>query len=67
METEENDHYSKIVKILSKHPEGLTTVDIAKLLGSHRQTIAKYIYLLVGKGKVYQRKVGSAKICYLKK
>lgn len=57
----------KIVKLLKEHPEGLTTVEIAKLLNTHRHTITKYIYALVGAGIIYQRIVGPAKICYLKK
>ena len=63
----ENEIAEKIVKLLHEHPEGLTTVDIAKFLGSHRHTITKYIYLLIGEGKIYQREVGPAKICYLKR
>jgi len=60
------DVNSKIVEILKEHPEGLTTVDIAKHIGMTRQSVTKYIYQLLGEGAVYQRKVGTAKICYLK-
>ena len=63
----ENGTIEKIVELLHKHPEGLTTVDIARLLGSHRHTITKYIYQLNGEGKIYQRKVGPARLCYLKR
>jgi len=55
-----------IIKLLKEHPEGLTTVEIARMLGSHRHTITKYIYQLVGEGLINQRKIGSAKLCYLK-
>jgi DNA-binding IclR family transcriptional regulator len=56
----------KIVEILMKHPEGLTLENIAKLTGMSRLTTTKYIHELLGEGKVYQRKVGMAKLCYLK-
>jgi len=49
-----------------KHPEGLTISSLAKATGLHRHTSAKYLYELVGSGIVRQRKIGSAKLCYLK-
>jgi predicted transcriptional regulator len=61
-----NNFRERIIKILIKHPEGLTTIEIARILGSHRHTITKYIYQLVGEGVIYQREVGTAKLCYLK-
>jgi len=57
----------QIVEILSKHPEGLTAVDLAKLLGIHRHTVTKYIYQLIGSEEIHQRQVGPAKLCYLSK
>ena len=62
----ENHFKERIVEVLRKHPEGLTTVDIAKLIGSHRHTVTKYIYQMVGEGAIYQRSIGAAKLCYLK-
>ena len=61
-----NNYREVIIKLLKEHPEGLTTVDISRMLGSHRHTITKYIYQLVGEDLIHQRKVGSAKLCYLK-
>jgi predicted transcriptional regulator len=55
----------RIILVLKKHPEGLTTVEIAGLLKMNRYTITKYIYSLVGAGIITQRVVGPAKICYL--
>jgi len=63
---EKNKMREKIIKVLSKHPEGLPILTIAKLVGSHRHTITKYVYELIGSGIIYQRRVGSAKLCYLK-
>jgi len=62
----ENNIREKIVKILKEHPEGLTTIDIAKLIGMNRLTISKYVYGLISENLIYQRKIGPAKICYLK-
>jgi len=59
------DVEEKIIDLLSKHPEGLTAVDISKILGMHRHTATKYINRLVGSEKIYQRQVGPAKLCYL--
>jgi hypothetical protein len=56
----------KILSILKKHPEGLTTVDMASLIGIGRQSLAKYVYQLVGEGEILQREIGTAKLCYLK-
>jgi len=56
-----------IVDILKEHPEGLTTVDIAKYIGMSRHSVTKYIYQLLGEETIFQKEVGAAKLCYLKK
>lgn len=61
------DFEKKIINLLSKHPEGLTTIDISKILGIHRHTATKYVNQLVESEKIYQRQVGPAKLCYLSK
>jgi len=58
---------AEIIELLSKHPEGLTSMDISKQLGMHRHTITKYLYQLVGSEEIHQRQVGPAKLCYLSK
>ncbi|MEM5778761.1 MAG: helix-turn-helix domain-containing protein [Candidatus Aenigmatarchaeota archaeon] len=58
---------NEIIEILEKHPEGLTLVEIEKIIGVSKHTVAKYIYQLVGEGLIYQREVGTAKLCYLVK
>jgi Fic family protein len=55
-----------IIEALKQHPEGLTTVDIARIVGSHRHTVTKYIYQLVGEGVIHQRGIGNAKLCYIR-
>ncbi len=57
----------KIIDLLMEYPEGLTTVDIAKALNVHRHTVTRYVYELVGAGIISQRKIGPAKLNYVKK
>lgn len=60
-----NNVGEKIIKTLRGHPEGLTILEVAKLVGMHRHTVTKYIYHLIGTETVYQRDVAAAKLCYL--
>jgi DNA-binding IclR family transcriptional regulator len=55
-----------IIKTLKSHPEGLTLQKIADLTKMSRLTATKYVHELIGEGKLYQRNVGMAKLCYLK-
>jgi len=55
-----------IIETLKKHPEGLTLQKIANLTDMSRLTATKYVHELIGEGKIYQRSVGMAKLCYLK-
>ena len=55
-----------IIKILEKHPEGLTVKALSSKIGVSRQTVVKYIFELKGSGIVYRRRVGSATLHYLK-
>ncbi len=54
-----------ILNLLSKHPEGLTITAIAEKLGIHRHTVTKYLKDLILSGKVNERNVGMAKLCFL--
>jgi predicted transcriptional regulator len=56
----------KVIETLIKHPEGLIVNEISKILGIHRHTLTKYIYQLVGEQLIYQRRIGSAKLCCLR-
>ena len=62
----ENNVREKIIKILEKHPEGLTILNISEIIGMNRITVSKYIYGLIAEKLVYQRKIGPAKMCYLR-
>ena len=55
----------KVIEVLVKHPEGLTIIEISKILGIHRHTLTKYIYQLIGEDAIKYRMVGTAKLCYL--
>lgn len=62
---DKNGVKNRILRILKKHPEGLTILDMAGFLEVSRVTIAKYIYGLTAGGIIRQRQVGPAKMCYL--
>ena len=61
----ENHSRERIIKVLKKHPEGLTILDISKITKLNRITVAKYVYGLIAEGLISQRKIGPAKLCYL--
>lgn len=56
-----------ILGILKSHPEGLTITSIASLANLHRHTVTKYVKNLILSGRVQERYVGMAKLCYLSK
>jgi len=56
----------KIFNYLKKHPEGTMLLDLADAINVHRHTVTKYVYRLDGAGKIKIRKIGIAKLCYLK-
>ena len=60
------DPRRKIIEVLKKHPEGLTIQQISSMIGLSRLTTAKYLHELLGAEIITQRKVGRAKLCYLK-
>jgi DNA-binding IclR family transcriptional regulator len=63
METEAR---RRIIEILKDHPEGLTLLDIARIIGMNRVTVSKYVYGLVSEGIIQLRTIGPAKLCCLK-
>jgi DNA-binding IclR family transcriptional regulator len=56
-----------ILKLLEKHPEGMTITNISKALNTPRQTVSKYVYALISRELIEQREVGRAKVCFLKR
>ncbi len=63
----ENNFREKIIENLKEHPEGLTILNIAENTKINRITVSKYIFGMVSGGLIFQRKVGPAKLCYLKR
>jgi len=61
-----NNVRERIIEILKKHPEGLTILELTKIMGMNRITISKYVYGLISEDLISQRRVGPAKICCLK-
>lgn len=64
--SDKNGVAGRVRSVLREHPEGLSILDIAKLVGVHRHTVTKYIYQMIGSAEIYQREVGPVKLCYLK-
>ena len=61
-----NNVRESIISILRKENSGLSITDISEKIGMNRRSVTKYIYQLLGEGLLYHRKVGTAKLCYLK-
>jgi DNA-binding IclR family transcriptional regulator len=61
------DPKKDILGCLDKHPEGLTIQEIADITRLNRLTVSKYVAVLIAEGRFIERKVGSAKLCYLKR
>ncbi len=55
-----------VIGLLKKHKEGLTVVEIARILKFSRNTIAVYLAGLKGEGKIWIRNIGMAKLNYWK-
>lgn len=60
--------YSKeiILNIIKEHPEGLTIQNISKIAKMSRITATKYVHELIGEGKIVERKIGIARLLFLK-
>ena len=63
---EKNNARERIIKTLKEHPEGLTIMNISKIIGMNRITTSKYVYGLISEGLIDQRKIGPAKLCCMK-
>ena len=57
---------NKIIKTLMENPQGLTIIDISKIVGASRFTISKYVYWLSAEKTILQKHIGPAKICCLR-
>jgi PAS domain S-box-containing protein len=55
----------RIRELLSSHKEGLSITEIAGMLAMNRNTVAKYMDILHGRGTVDGRKRGTSKVFFL--
>lgn len=58
---------SKILKLLSRHPEGLTVTQASKKSRLNYMTVSKYLEILRVEGRVDYVQVGMAKLFRMKK
>jgi PAS domain S-box-containing protein len=55
----------KILDILKANPRGMSVSDIAQELGANRNTVSRYLDMLLISGEVEMRTYGKAKVFYL--
>ena len=56
-----------LIKVLTKHPDGLSIQELAKKSNLHRHTVSKYVLALKEAGLIEQKEIGRAKVCILSK
>ncbi|OPY35908.1 MAG: PAS fold protein [Methanoregula sp. PtaU1.Bin051] len=59
------DDIARIKVALADHPKGMSITDIAKKVGIHRNSVAKYMDILHIQGAVDEYKVGTSKLYFL--
>ena len=60
------DRTKRILKLLEKHPRGLTTTALAEKCGVSRQTMIADVRELMALGKIEMQTAGPAKLYYIK-
>ncbi|MDP3027665.1 MAG: hypothetical protein Q8N63_08215 [Nanoarchaeota archaeon] len=55
-----------VINLLKKHKEGLTVIEISRILKISRNTAAVYLAELKGERKIWIRNIGMAKLNYWK-
>jgi PAS domain S-box-containing protein len=58
----ESAQIEKAQQIIAEHPEGLSVSQVAELLGSNRNSTARYLGLLAAQGYVDERTIGPTKL-----
>ncbi|QYZ79367.1 PAS domain S-box protein [Methanofollis formosanus] len=56
---------SRIIELLREEPRGLSTSEISRRLGMNRNSVAKYLNMLVVSGHLEMQEVAVAKVYYL--
>lgn len=59
------EELTKVKKILKANPKGMTLTDISKELNINRNSVAKYLDVLLISGHVEMRSIGPAKVFFL--
>ncbi len=59
------DEIIEIKKVLKQHPRGLTITDLSHKIRLNRNSVAKYLEILLVSGQVEMRPYGPAKVYYL--
>lgn len=59
------EQISKITKVLKDNPRGMTVTEISKEIGLNRNSVAKYLEVLLISGHVEMRSYGPAKVFFL--
>ncbi|HXW98907.1 MAG TPA: PAS domain-containing protein, partial [Methanomicrobiales archaeon] len=56
---------TRITSLLRSHPRGMTITDISRYLRLNRNSVAKYLEILVTSGQVEKQRIGRAKLFFL--
>jgi PAS domain S-box-containing protein len=59
------EELTRIRNLLHGHPRGLTVTEIARRIGVNRNSVAKYLDVLITSGHVEKKAVGPAKVYFL--
>ncbi|WP_424358576.1 PocR ligand-binding domain-containing protein [Methanocella sp. MCL-LM] len=61
----DREEFALIREALKKNPRGMNVIEIAAAIDMHRQSVTKYLEMLVISGQVEMRTFGPAKVYYL--
>jgi len=61
----ERDALANIKEVLKTNPRGMNVLEVANAIGMNRQSVAKYLEMLVVSGHVDVKYFGSSKVYYL--
>ncbi|HOB17753.1 MAG TPA: PAS domain S-box protein [Candidatus Methanoculleus thermohydrogenotrophicum] len=60
-----SDAVSPLLRVLKEHPRGMSVSDIAAAVGVNRNTVSRYLDVLLVSGQVEMKTYGKAKVFYL--
>lgn len=61
----DRDEFARIREVLKKNPRGMNVIEIAAAIDMHRQSVTKYLEMLVVSGQVEMKAFGPSKVYYL--